>query len=100
MAFPRIDSVLGLAAPTHDHAGASTAALEALSQKIGKAIKGHKRAKVRAEEDTGHLRLIADSATALANATKDPEEQWNEYAVTVGEDATPTPRINVLVHFV
>ncbi|KAK4579831.1 hypothetical protein LTR86_000032 [Recurvomyces mirabilis] len=81
--FPRIDSVLGLMGHASNDKEPSFAALDILSHEISKAVKAHKRATVAGELPTKHLKSITDAATQLANVTRDPEEQWNEYAVTV-----------------
>ncbi|KAK3673901.1 hypothetical protein LTR78_006103 [Recurvomyces mirabilis] len=85
--FPRIDSVLGLMGHASNDEEPSFAVLDILSHEISKAVKAHKRAIVAGELHTRHLKSIADAATQLANTTRDPEEQWNEYAVMMAQVA-------------
>lgn len=59
------------------------AELEALAAKITDAVKVYKEEGAVPGSDLKYRRPIADTALELLNATKAPEEQWNEQSIKV-----------------
>lgn len=67
-------------APSHV---TSVAELEALASELNDAVELYKEKGAVAGADLKYRRKISSTALAILNATKAPEEQWNEQSVTV-----------------